>query len=1081
MGGRRQPSLLVTRPRLEKILDRALGHRLALVVADAGFGKTTLLTAWTSGIRAALHDITPADNDLARFARSVVDALRLRIPELSNDVAGVVDTGHVPEISGEQRARPDAIAELLGSALEQHMRRDVVLVLDNAHLLDTEPATRFLAGLIRHAPPLLHVVLACRSMPAIPVERLRDHGDVIELHGDQLDFTVDEVARLLTAAVGEDAAELAKPIHDATAGWPSAVRLAVEAIREVAPAARSRYVASLAGENGEISQLAEHVYEQEPAAVKHLLAVIALFDEVTVGMLAAIGLDAAEQVATLLRRGLFLEPGASGANWFRLHTIASDAVARHGRVPDEDAAALRIAAAQWLMDNNLPYQALRALVGAGSQLDIVALFAHSGQHLLNHGHADDVITAVATLPPHLRETHVERLAGEAHQLRGEWDSALACYRNAAHDDEALEAGLAWRMGVIHYLRGELDEAVNVYRRGRVGEHATRDSALLLAWQASAYWMRGETEDCGALAVRAMRAATQVDDAQALAAAHTVLAMLAALEGDRRANDAHYLKALHYAERAGDVLQLVRIHNNRGSHYLEEGAYHEALAELDIAIRLADLSGFAAFGALALCNRGEAQRGLGRLEEALSDFTASVTAFDNLRSALVANPLRELGELHRLRGDVPAAKAAFERAVTLATEAGDAQAMAPALAGLAMILAEEDPDRAAALAERAVETGTAIGVVGAMLAAGWVALAKGDAATAHKRADAAGSTARDRRDVPGEAEAATLAAAATEDDVEALAKAEHALRLWTRSADPIGMDLAEIVRAERLSAAAALPALAAVRERMRAMGCRLLDTRAAAAQARFTPPEESAVRLETLGGFRLVRDGQVVAHNAWKSRKARELLKILISLRGRPAAHEMLTELLWPGQRFSDIGNGLNVLVSTVRSLLDPGRRAGPDGFVTNDGSALRLNLDYLEIDVEFFLADATAGFRLMRDGRYEDAVELLLRAESRYAGDFLEEDLYVDWAAPLREEARLAYRQVTAHLAHHARSRGDSDGTVRYLMRSLARDPYDETTHLELVLALSSFGRHGDARRYYRGYCGRMEELGIEAAPFPAA
>lgn len=1071
----------MTRPRLEKILDRALGHRLALIVADAGFGKTTLLTAWTSGIKAALHDITPADNDLARFARSVVDALRLRIPELSNDVAGVVDTGHVSEISGEQRARPDAIAELLGSALEQHMRRDVVLVLDNAHLLDTEPATRFLAGLIRHAPPLLHVVLACRSMPAIPVDRLRDHGDVIELHGDQLDFTVDEVARLLTAAVGEDAAELAKPIHDATAGWPSAVRLAVEAIREVAPVARSRYVASLAGENGEISQLAEHVYEQEPAAVKHLLAVIALFDEVTVGMLAAIGLDAAEQVAALLRRGLFLEPGASGSSWFRLHTIASDAVAHHGRVSGEDAAALRIAAARWLMANGLPYQALRALVSAGAQFDIVALFAHSGQHLLNHGHADDVITAVATLPPHLREPHVERLAGEAHQLRGEWDSALACYRNAAHDDDALDAGLAWRMGVIHYLRGELDEAVNVYRRGLVGEHATRESALLLAWQASAYWMRGETEDCGALAVRAMRAATQVDDAQALAAAHTVLAMLAALEGDRRANDAHYLKALHYAERAGDVLQLVRIHNNRGSHYLEEGAYHEALAELDIAIRLADLSGFAAFGALALCNRGEAQRGLGRLEEALSDFTASVTAFDNLRSALVANPLRELGELHRLRGDVPAAKAAFERAVTLATEAGDAQAMAPALAGLAMILAEEDPDRAAALAERAVETGTAIGVVGAMLAAGWVALARGDAAAAHERADAAGSTARDRRDVPGEAEAATLAAAATEDDVEALAKAEHALGLWTRSADPIGMDLAEIIRAERLSAAAALPALAAVRERMRAMGCRLLDTRAAAAQAKFTPPEESAVRLETLGGFRLVRDGQVVAHNAWKSRKARELLKILISLRGRPAAHEMLAELLWPGQRFSDIGNGLNVLVSTVRSLLDPGRRAGPDGFVTNDGNALRLNLDNLEIDVESFLRNATAGFRLMRDGRYEDAVELLLRAESRYAGDFLEEDLYADWAAPLREEARLAYRQVTAHLAQHARSRGDSDGTIRYLMRSLARDPYDETTHLELVLALSSFGRHGDARRYYRGYCGRMEELGIEAAPFPAA
>ena len=78
--------------------------------------------------------------------------------------------------------------------------------------------------------------------------------------------------------------------------------------------------------------------------------------------------------------------------------------------------------------------------------------------------------------------------------------------------------------------------------------------------------------------------------RALAAAHTVLAMLAALEGDRASNDAHYLRALDHAERAGDVLQIIRIRVNRGSRNLEEGAYEAAIVELDLAIRLADLGG-----------------------------------------------------------------------------------------------------------------------------------------------------------------------------------------------------------------------------------------------------------------------------------------------------------------------------------------------------------------------------------------------------------------------------------------------------------------------------------------------------------
>ncbi|MGH3739330.1 MAG: AfsR/SARP family transcriptional regulator, partial [Micromonosporaceae bacterium] len=402
----------------------------------------------------------------------------------------------------------------------------------------------------------------------------------------------------------------------------------------------------------------------------------------------------------------------------------------------------------------------------------------------------------------------------------------------------------------------------------------------------------------------------------------------------------------------------------------------------------------------------------------------------------------------------------------------------ALAGLARLLAEEDPEQAATLAARAVATASGISAVAALVAAAWVAHTGGDSETAIRHARDAAAAAEARRDRPGLAGALTVQAAATADSGTALPLTERALELWRTVADPIGAAQTQLVRAAHLEEPQARTVLEDVRSRMRAIGCRQLDAAAEAALSRLTPTPVRTVELQTLGGFRLLRDGQVVPFSAWKSRKARELVKILLSRRGRPTTVEQLTDLLWPGEASSAVANRLNVLVSTVRSLFDPDRRYGTDGFLVTEGNVLRLRMDRIDVDTERFLADATAGIRLLREGRTADGVERLSRAEAGYTGDFLEEDPYADWAAPLREEIWATYREVAARLARYAQERDDSDAAVRLLLRILERDPYDEQSHLNLVSVLTRSGRHGDARRHYRGYCVRMEELGVEAAPF---
>jgi DNA-binding SARP family transcriptional activator len=100
--------------------------------------------------------------------------------------------------------------------------------------------------------------------------------------------------------------------------------------------------------------------------------------------------------------------------------------------------------------------------------------------------------------------------------------------------------------------------------------------------------------------------------------------------------------------------------------------------------------------------------------------------------------------------------------------------------------------------------------------------------------------------------------------------------------------------------------------------------------------------------------------------------------------------------------------------------------------------------------------------------------------DFLEEDLYEDWASSLREEARAAYVSVSTVLARRARRDRDSQEAIRLYLRILDRDGYDETAHEALIASFTAAGRYGDARHAYGRYLARMREIGVEPAPLLA-
>ncbi len=1021
------------------------------------------------------------DTSLAGLTMGIAGAFERRLPALSRKLRLVVQTSLGPD--GEEADRAAPVATLLCEALERELEHELALVFDDVHELWGKGSSALLVEeLCRQAPDRLHIVLSTRVEPPFAVQRLRGRGEVLDLDAAALVFSEEEVRELLSLTVSGDGGAFARSVHRLTGGWPAAVRLTAEALRSVAPRHRKAALEALHRPGGRLfDYVAEEVLGQAPPAVRQILRCVTPFERFNADLLEALGAGGSELIPALRRSGLFLEPRDTESEWFGLHALIRGFVRERWPLSEAELADVHARAAAWFRAQGYFDNSLESLITIGDADEIASLLEAHGTELLAGGRVEVILRAGECLVGRHRGELIEKLLGEAHEIRGEWDEALACFGRAAPPGAALDAGLAWRLGLIHHLRGRLDEALEVYERGRVEAEGSRDAALLLAWKASALWLLGAADRCRSAAEEAFALARAAADPGALAAAHTVLAMLAALTGDRLANDAHYLRALEYADRAGDVLQAVRVRTNRGSRHLEEGEYEQALVELEIAIALGDLTGFAFFRALALTNRGEVYLRLGRLEEATADQEASRLLYQRAGSRMVCYPLGKLGDVYWLRGELALARACYEEAVARAEESGDNQGLVPALAGLARVIAAEHPGRAQALVKRALSFGAGMGYVAAQLAAGWVALTRHDTELAAASAEQAADAARMRRDRAGLAEALALSALATPDRDRQIARLEEAVSLWRTIRDPLSEAGTELILGVIAGGATGRARAEQAEERLRAAGAH--GYRAFLESVLRVPEEVDHPPLSvfTLGRFTVARDGVAVAHDEWQSKKARDLLKLLVARHGRPAPRELLMEALWPAQDPGLLSNRLSVALSTLRGVLDPDRRFAPDHFVIATADAIGLRLANIDIDVERFLSQAAPALDLYGDGEIDAAHTRLRVSEAAYLGDFLEEDLYDDWAVPLREEARATYISVVAALAEISHAAGRHDAAIRYRLRVLERDRWDESAHVGLVAALVSAGRHGEARRAYRDYVTRMEEIGVEPAPFTSA
>jgi LuxR family transcriptional regulator, maltose regulon positive regulatory protein len=211
---------LVARPRLTERLGR--DSALTLVSASAGFGKTTLLAEWLAGApadgrTAAWLSLDQRDNDPALFWRYLVAALQTAAPG--------VGAGAISLLQSPQPPLEAVVTALLNDL--SSVSNDVVLVLDDYHLIEAREVRDGMAFLLEHLPPQIHLVIAGRADPALPLARLRAGGELVEIRAADLRFTPEEAAAYLNGMMG-----LALTAQDVAAlegraeGWIAALQMA---------------------------------------------------------------------------------------------------------------------------------------------------------------------------------------------------------------------------------------------------------------------------------------------------------------------------------------------------------------------------------------------------------------------------------------------------------------------------------------------------------------------------------------------------------------------------------------------------------------------------------------------------------------------------------------------------------------------------------------------------------------------------------------------------------------------------------------------------------------------------------------
>jgi LuxR family maltose regulon positive regulatory protein len=616
-----------------------LGRRLTLVSATAGFGKTTLVAEWLQSLQ-AVPEAAPAmgwlslddgDNDPARFIAYLLAALQRVEPEMGQSVRAMLQAPQPPPPAALLTALVNEIAAI---------PQPFLLVIDDYHVICTLPIHQQMAFILEHQPPQMHLVIASREDPPLPMGRLRARGQMTEIRQADLRFTAEEAGEFLRKVAQVEISEVdSARLLQRTEGWVAGLQLVALSLQGREDVAE--LVHSFSGSHRFVlDYLVEEVFQRQSPEIREFLLKTSILRRFTAELCDAVlfgeaktadqvegMIDSRQVLRQLEQSNLFVVPLDQSRQWYRYHHLFGDLLRHRLQIEGESSAPLHQRASRWYEGKGLLQEAVHHALAAKDWERASSLILRAHGDLLSRG---EVVTALGWF-----EAMPEEIIRADPYLCSEycWPLILTEQIEAAEFYLALAEQAAQEVGDQNLL-GEIAVAQVHIARTR-GDHSRaaalseRALALLPPDDLSsrsivainlgiAQWFRGRMVDAGQTLAEAQRAAQGSGNTYTQVVALVFLSRIKRAQGQLRQAAASLDQII---QESGQEPFLCLAHYDKGRLLYEWNDLPAAADHLERGIELCRRGGgveFLAGGCAALMLIKQAQGDRAAVQQALQE-------------------------------------------------------------------------------------------------------------------------------------------------------------------------------------------------------------------------------------------------------------------------------------------------------------------------------------------------------------------------------------------------------------------------------------------------------------------------------
>jgi len=428
----------ISRSRLDKRMEEGFARKLTLISAPAGFGKTTLLVDWIHShkIPAAWFSVDNGDNDPLQFLTYVI--LGLQTLE-----AGIGKAA----LTMLQSPQPPPIEPILINLLNDVSRisTDLALVLDDYHLIDARPIHDLIAFLLESLPEQMHIIIATRSDPPLPLARVRSQNLLTELRAADLSFRADETANFLNQSL-----DLQLSIRDIqlletrTEGWAAGLQLAALSLQGRKDP--SDFIKGFKGDNRYIADyLTEEVLSRQPEHLRNFLLQTSILGRLSGPLCDAVTdqKNGRQSLNSLEKANLFVIPLDDERCWYRYHHLFADLLEQRLRLNQNDLVPeLHRRASQWFAKNGFKNEAVDHAFAAQDYNQAARLIEEIAEMVWDRARESRLLQWLKKLPQEQIETNAKLCIFYARELfkSGYLDDAEQQLQAAEHMLESTSGG-----------------------------------------------------------------------------------------------------------------------------------------------------------------------------------------------------------------------------------------------------------------------------------------------------------------------------------------------------------------------------------------------------------------------------------------------------------------------------------------------------------------------------------------------------------------------------------------------------------------------------------------------------------------